>query len=214
MACSVCKSVTQLGANKLMTCDDCGVNIHQLCYGVETFANKWACSFCQTKICELCPSKTGALKPTTEGKWVHVVCALFHPESVIKNPSKMDPIDITQIPKSHYTRECCFCATFSEKHGACFTCYKNECKMQMHATCGQTAGALKEIKENGKSKLVGFCNIHVGKKGSTPSSLNIHNVVIERNLDAGSNVVSVRSCFLFCNFFVFIISSTGHHRYI
>ena len=35
--------------------------------------------------CQLCPSKEGALKPTSDGKWAHVVCALYIREAQFKD---------------------------------------------------------------------------------------------------------------------------------
>ena len=47
--------------------------------------------------CCLCCLRGGALKPTTDGKWAHVVCALTLPEVKFENPTRREPINLEEI---------------------------------------------------------------------------------------------------------------------
>lgn len=47
--------------------------------------------------CCLCCMRGGALKPTTDGKWAHVVCALTITEIKFDNILKREPINIDGI---------------------------------------------------------------------------------------------------------------------
>lgn len=51
-------------------------------------SNDWNCRKCEKRglkriDCALCPRKGGAFKPTVDGRWVHVSCALWIPEVFI-----------------------------------------------------------------------------------------------------------------------------------
>lgn len=54
--------------------------------------------------CELCPSREGALKPTSQGKWAHVVCALYIKEATFGDTEVMEPILTNQLPKELFQR--------------------------------------------------------------------------------------------------------------
>lgn len=54
--------------------------------------------------CELCPSKSGALKRSDTGGWAHVVCALYIPEVRFGNVTSMEPIVLRLIPPERYNK--------------------------------------------------------------------------------------------------------------
>ena len=54
--------------------------------------------------CELCPSREGALKPTDNSGWAHVVCALYIPEVRFGNVTTMEPIILNQIPQERFNK--------------------------------------------------------------------------------------------------------------
>lgn len=54
--------------------------------------------------CELCPSKDGALKPTENGNWAHVVCALYIPEVTFMDVTTMEPVKLSAIPRDRFNR--------------------------------------------------------------------------------------------------------------
>jgi len=49
-------------------------------------------------MCCLCPLHHGGLKPTTDGRWVHLCCALWSRDSIITDLSDMSPIDVSRVP--------------------------------------------------------------------------------------------------------------------
>ena len=82
--CDVCDSVREFDEDVLVQCDECMILVHMGCYGVTTAptGGRWLCRACELGLrtpprCALCPSVGGAMKPTSCGRWCHVVCALW-----------------------------------------------------------------------------------------------------------------------------------------
>lgn len=51
-------------------------------------------------MCCLCPLQHGGLKPTTDGRFVHLCCSLFAKDAVITDMKLMSPIDVTEVRTS------------------------------------------------------------------------------------------------------------------
>lgn len=74
----------------------------QVCYGIQEIPEgEWYCERCskagikKNVSCVACPNtQDQAFKPTTDGKWIHVACALWHAEPVFEDPG-MCPLDPT-----------------------------------------------------------------------------------------------------------------------
>jgi hypothetical protein len=49
-------------------------------------------------MCCLCPLQHGGLKPTTDGRWVHLCCTLWSKDSIITDLSDMGPVDVSRVP--------------------------------------------------------------------------------------------------------------------
>jgi hypothetical protein len=71
----------------------CRAMVHQACYGVAKppLGGAWMCDTCGIGLtgkpppCALCPMAGGAvMKRTQEGRWAHVLCALWVPETTFK----------------------------------------------------------------------------------------------------------------------------------
>lgn len=64
----------------------------------------WQCARCvQGTIpaeCVLCSLRGGALKPTTDEKWAHIVCAIAHAEVLFNSVSSREPIDTSGLTKA------------------------------------------------------------------------------------------------------------------
>lgn len=178
MVCDVCEKVflvdpnSTSDENNVLQCIQCNIKVHQLCYGVEIFSSSWLCDFCkinentQEKKCELCPITGGVLKATTSEKWVHVICALFTPNVVIKDITTMSPIDLSNISKRCFKLSCYICEEKGKNElGACVKCFVTKCKRYLHVSCGQNALTLQEKMSNkGNLLFIVYCEDHVNRK--------------------------------------------------
>jgi hypothetical protein len=129
-ACCVCSDDTGYSDNLLVYCDGkgCQVAVHQGCYGIINIPEgPWFCRMCEYKQssrvtnnnielnapiitkCELCPLREGAVKRTDNGKWAHVVCALYIPEVTFGNVRTMEPIILKEIRVDRYNKRCSLC---------------------------------------------------------------------------------------------------------
>ncbi|XP_031560664.1 zinc finger protein zfp-1-like [Actinia tenebrosa] len=178
--CCVCSDERGWDENPLVYCDGhgCNVAVHQACYGiVQVPKGPWFCRKCESQEriarvkCELCPSKTGALKRTDTGGWAHVVCALYIPEVRFGNVTTMEPIILASVPHDRYLKMCYICEERGKEsktaHGGCMNCNKQGCKQTFHVTCAQSRGFLCE-ENDGQSghtvKYVGYCQFHWNKR--------------------------------------------------
>lgn len=80
------------------------------CYGIPYIPEgQWLCRKCTVSpdravSCVLCPHEGGAFKQTTTGKWAHLLCAMWIPETGVSNSVYMEPIDsIERIPKGRWS---------------------------------------------------------------------------------------------------------------
>lgn len=175
--CCVCSDDRGWAENPLVYCDGqgCTVAVHQACYGIVTVPiGNWYCRKCESQErsikvrCELCPNKEGALKPTDNDAWAHVVCALYIPEVRFGNVTTMEPIILAQIPQERYNKTCYICEERSRSRanvGACMQCNKAGCRQQFHVTCAQGLGLLCEEASNYMEnvKYCGYCHHHYTK---------------------------------------------------
>lgn len=180
--CGVCSEDKAFDDNPLVYCDgrNCNVAVHKACYGIRVVPKgSWYCSKCVALkknpnakvICELCPSKDGALKPTENGNWAHVVCALFIPEVKFIDVDIMEPIKLNDIPPDRFKKVCYICEEKNREpkvsvYGACMTCKKSGCKLGFHVTCAQNVGLLcEEVGNHGRNNVqyVGYCKHHYSK---------------------------------------------------
>eukprot|EP00102_Acyrthosiphon_pisum_P003321 XP_001945700.3 PREDICTED: protein AF-10-like isoform X1 [Acyrthosiphon pisum] len=179
--CSVCSEDKAFDDNPLVYCDgrNCNVAVHKACYGIRVVPKgSWYCNKCVALkknpsakvICELCPSKDGALKPTENGNWAHVVCALFIPEVTFIDVHIMEPIKLSEIPPDRFKKICYICEEKNREpkvsvYGACMTCKKGGCKLGFHVTCAQNVGLLcEEAGNHGRNvQYVGYCKHHYSK---------------------------------------------------
>ncbi|XP_021803701.1 histone-lysine N-methyltransferase TRX1-like [Prunus avium] len=87
--------------NLFLQCDKCRMMVHARCYGeLEPVGGVlWLCNLCRPGApepappCCLCPVIGGAMKPTTDGRWAHLACAIWIPETCLSDVKRMEPID-------------------------------------------------------------------------------------------------------------------------
>ncbi|GMF19268.1 unnamed protein product [Phytophthora lilii] len=103
--CVVCFDGQSPETNPIIFCDRCELAVHQRCYGMAKVpSNEFICDRCRAAregldpvrdvFCQLCSLADGAFKRTIDGKWVHVVCALWCPKVWIGNLFELSDISL------------------------------------------------------------------------------------------------------------------------
>ncbi|KAF3793398.1 NuA3 HAT complex component [Nymphaea thermarum] len=170
IVCDVCKSTDGDPSDPIVLCDGCDVMVHASCYGDPLVRaipeGDWFCAKCQTRnscskeppSCCLCPADHGALKPTTDGRWAHILCALLVPEVFFRDSAGREGIDCSNVPRRRWEGHCYVCET---NKGAVIECSEPRCSSAFHASCGLENDLHLEYKEERAGGLiVGFCKLH------------------------------------------------------
>ncbi|XP_004295678.1 PREDICTED: protein Jade-1-like [Fragaria vesca subsp. vesca] len=172
IVCNVCKSSDGDPSDPIVFCDRCDLMVHATCYGNPLVKGipegDWFFSQCsgsseasrgdESLNCCLCPGKGGAMKPTGDGRWAHIVCALYVPEVFFKDPEGREGIDCSKVPKRRWKERCYVCKSES---GCAIQCSEIKCPLAFHATCGLNEDLCIEYREGRKGDIVaGFCRTH------------------------------------------------------
>ncbi|PRQ30868.1 putative chromatin regulator PHD family [Rosa chinensis] len=172
IVCDVCKSTDGDPSDPIVFCDGCDLMVHATCYGNPLIKGipegDWFCSQCsgsseasqsnESFSCCLCPGKGGAMKPTGDGRWAHIVCALYVPEVFFKDPEGREGIDCSKVPKRRWKERCYVCKSAS---GCAIQCSEIKCPLAFHVTCGLNEDLCIEYREGRKGDIVaGFCRTH------------------------------------------------------
>jgi len=75
------------------------------------------------------------LKRTADNNWVHVYCALWHPETKFSSATRLDMVEGVGASTLRYDAVCKLCKT---NNGACVTC--QQCHANIHVGCAHTSG--------------------------------------------------------------------------
>ncbi|KAF2270727.1 hypothetical protein CC78DRAFT_139873 [Lojkania enalia] len=75
------------------------------------------------------------LKRTADNNWVHVYCALWHPETKFSNANRLDGVEGIGASTLRYDQVCKVCKT---RKGACVSCH--QCHANFHVGCAHNAG--------------------------------------------------------------------------
>lgn len=139
-------------ASELLVCTACSVCVHAHCYGVALPVDKasWKCDRCSVQAtsveCCLCSLRGGALKATTHGRWVHLLCALLVPEVTLVDTRTRSPVDVRGVTPQRARLRCTYCHKLRDRlgslrdSGACIQCTLGKCTTAFHVTCAHAAG--------------------------------------------------------------------------
>ncbi|KAK9830484.1 hypothetical protein WJX72_011976 [[Myrmecia] bisecta] len=197
--CSVCDSDIDFDYDQLVSCDMCGITVHQSCYGVPELPgvdDMWLCRACELKEegkpppqCCVCPVEGGALKPTdVAGLWCHATCMQWIPEVTVDDVSRMEPVmNIKGIQKERWELLCCIC---KQRVGAKVQC--TSCYTAYHPLCARIAGLHMEILDgpeghDGPVRLVSYCPKHCSARPELSGAQPIREGEEEAEEDADNN---------------------------
>ncbi|KAK4778260.1 hypothetical protein SAY87_018447 [Trapa incisa] len=160
--CNVCHMDEEYSNNLFLQCDKCRMMVHARCYGeLEPVDGVlWFCNLCRPgaptppPICCLCPVVGGAMKPTTDGRWAHLACAMWIPETCLSDVKRMEPID--GISRIHKDRWKLFCNICGVPYGACIQCSNNSCRVAYHPLCARAADLCVELEDEERLHLLSF----------------------------------------------------------
>uniref|UniRef100_M4DYX4 Histone-lysine N-methyltransferase n=1 Tax=Brassica campestris TaxID=3711 RepID=M4DYX4_BRACM len=154
--CNVCDMDEEYENNLFLQCDKCRIMVHAGCYGeIEPCDGAlWLCNLCRPGApdihprCCLCPVVGGVMKPTTDGRWAHLACAIWIPETCLSDVKKMEPIDgVNKISKDRWKLMCTICAV---SYGACIQCSNDSCRVAYHPLCARASGLCVELESEDK----------------------------------------------------------------
>uniref|UniRef100_A0A671UAC8 Lysine-specific demethylase 4B n=1 Tax=Sparus aurata TaxID=8175 RepID=A0A671UAC8_SPAAU len=185
--------IAEDGTSVLLCCSSCHMQVHSSCYGVkpESITEPWMCSRCVagawTVECCLCNLRGGALKTTTDKRWVHVICAIAVAEARFVNTIEREPVDVSAVPESRKNLKCVFCHSknANQNRGACIQCSSEKCATSFHVTCAQIAGVVMTPADWPYVVTV-TCHKHKRprKAPKAPPGLTLDQRVIGRNIDS------------------------------
>lgn len=194
--CTVCFDGASDDFNPIIYCDKCGVAVHRICYGIQQMPDEleeWFCDVCQWQLdldkeekrldtvlpkrtaqCCLCPIIGGAMKPTAEGGWAHLSCAIWLPGVCLGDVVTMSPVrNCMQLrekqEKEHLARsvaaqkagaawEPLQCRICDQQAGCTLECSQEGCCMRFHVMCAWYRGFYMKTTENdSKLQLQAYC---------------------------------------------------------
>ncbi|KAF8645071.1 hypothetical protein AX16_008129 [Volvariella volvacea WC 439] len=162
ICCRACLRSGPLG--KVLKCKQCDFCVHAGSYGTSpdpTDLESWVCELCQNmetqeasvhSDCLLCPRAQGsarlppypppnsflrACKPTEGQGWAHVLCAVFTPDLIFTDASRLRLVEkISLIPRRQWATRCSICG---KQEGAVIRC--SDCPKEFHISCAWNQGA-------------------------------------------------------------------------
>ncbi|GFX30025.1 probable lysine-specific demethylase 4B [Trichonephila clavipes] len=144
------------GTGPLLICSICKVCVHASCYGISLLpmGSSWTCTRCAREAvaaeCCLCVLRGGALKPTNDNRWAHIICAVLITETYFENTAQKQPVNVSKITPTRQRLKCKYCLKTSlpkASKGTCVQCQSGKCYLPYHVTCGYMAGVIFETND-------------------------------------------------------------------
>ncbi|XP_018494139.1 PHD finger protein 14 [Galendromus occidentalis] len=179
--CNICLGDMSGETDEIVECDNCGVTVHEGCYGVSdgdsvlstgssSSTEPWFCDSCKAGVekpkCELCPNMGGIFKETDAGRWVHLVCALYTPGCAFGSTEKLTPVTLFEMQYSKWgAKPCHLCEDpLMARTGVTINCDAGMCRISFHVTCAQRQGLLSDANpEYIADPFYAHCKVHVDK---------------------------------------------------
>ncbi|XP_038702849.1 uncharacterized protein LOC119999393 isoform X2 [Tripterygium wilfordii] len=176
-SCDICRRSETI-LNPILVCSGCKVAVHLDCYhNMKESTGPWYCELCEALLpsrcpgaptvnflekpyfvaeCGLCGGTTGAFRKSSDGQWVHALCAEWIFESAFRRGQVNSVEGMETVTKGVDT--CCICHC---KHGVCITCNYGHCQTTFHPSCARSAGFYMNIKTSGgKLQHKAYCEKH------------------------------------------------------
>jgi hypothetical protein len=88
--------------------------------------------------CVLCPVQLGAFKQCQDGRWCHVACALWMPETQVEDSDVVRAVrGVQNIPKDRSRHNCVACGRAG---GVSVRCSFGHCQISFHPLCARSDG--------------------------------------------------------------------------
>ncbi|CAH3189731.1 unnamed protein product, partial [Porites evermanni] len=219
LICGICLDDVSDEGDEIVECDNCGITVHEGCYGIndedsdsgksndtDSPTELWFCDACKVGLlpdCELCPNLGGIFKETDTGQWVHLLCALYTPDVAFVKPEKLQCVTLSEVPPYKWgAKDCNLCEDerFS-RTGVCIECDAGMCRTYFHVTCAQMYGLLSEVPEecdeDVADPLFAHCRLHAVKRTSDSKSLPFFSRFLKLSIRRKQRVCPCRSSFIF-----------------
>lgn len=146
----------------LLVCAQCSLCVHTACYPASDPVGDWLCDRCGASDhyakCCLCVIRGGAMRKTTDSRWVHVICAMFYPDAqFISHNTGENLVDVSRVNIHHQ------CSVCHKTSGACVRCCNSICGCWYHVTCAMFAGAKVRLNTNSGAQFLINCQGHPHK---------------------------------------------------
>ncbi|XP_023550043.1 uncharacterized protein LOC111808351 isoform X1 [Cucurbita pepo subsp. pepo] len=176
-SCDICRRPETM-LKPILVCASCKVSVHLDCYRtVKESSGPWYCELCEelavsrgsgTPVvnfweksyfvaeCGLCGGTTGAFRKSSDGQWVHAVCAEWVFESTYKRGQANPVGGMETVSKG--VDSCYIC---HRKHGVSLKCNYGHCQTTFHPLCARSAGCYMTVKTSGgKLQHRAYCEKH------------------------------------------------------
>ncbi|XP_042394539.1 uncharacterized protein LOC121985265 [Zingiber officinale] len=177
LSCEICMR-TETILKRIFVCSRCKVPVHLDCYRriSEIPVGPWKCERCEempllstspknganandryaTGQCGVCGIRSGAMRKSADGRWVHAFCAEWLLETSFKRGQEEPIQGLESISKGKDN-----CSICHLNIGACLTCSYGNCKSHFHPFCASNAGFYMNAKVTGSTtQHKAYCGKH------------------------------------------------------